>query len=173
MQPVSTVDRISGVGPEVYCVAGEPGPATPEKGVEHRRTKRQQVLKRAQLIFGYSGSVIDCLIIDESPFGVLLETPVMTVVPETVKIRFVGGATFDALRRWATGNKIGLEFMGSQIFDDASRQQRRSIDAVLKKQGVNAAVFMLREARFFNNSELQSAAEDAEITLARLESLLV
>ncbi len=162
----------SDVVPEVFCLVVEPESDAAQKTIEHRRTKRRQVLKRAQLVFGFAGSTIDCLIIDETPFGVLLETPLMTNVPDHVKIRFVGGATFDALRRWATGNKMGLEFVGSQLFDEATLRQRRVIDGVLKTQGVNAAVYMLREVRFFESPELQSAAEAAEIAVARLESLL-
>ena len=177
MPPVDDPDQSSDAMPARYPVIGatavEVAGEAAEKMPELRRARRQQVLKRAQLGFGFLGSTIDCLIIDESPFGVLSETPVMTQVPEHVKLRLASGATFDALRRWTAGNKIGFEFIGSQIHDEATLRQRMVIDGVLRKQGLHAAAFLLRDAKFFNNVELEIAAEAAMVALSRLQSLLL
>ena len=140
--------------------------------VERRRIKRQQVLKRGQLVFGFNGSIIDCLIMNESRYGVQVEVPVMTAMPEHVKLKFVGGASIDALCRWSQGNRIGLEFLGSQIYDETALRRRRTIAVALRNQGVNTAVIMLRDIQYFNNQELQSLAEAAEIAVARLASHL-
>ena len=147
---------------EVYCLVTEPagtGNDRADDAVEKRRARRRQVLKRGQLVFGFGGSTVDCLIIDETTFGVQLETSVMTDLPDNVRVRFVGGATFDALRRWATGNRVGLEFMGSQIYDEVALRRRKAVAVALKNQGVNIAVHMLRDEEFFKNDELRSAAE--------------
>lgn len=141
--------------------------------IDQRRTKRQRVLKMAELVFDTPGTFIDCVVIDESCFGVMLETMVLAEVPERVKIRFVGGPTFSALRRWADGNKVGLEFAGLFPEDEATKRQARAIKNVLKEACVHAAVQMLRELDFFENSELRAAAEEAEIAMAKLESALL
>ncbi len=142
-------------------------------GIEQRRAQRQPVSKMAELVFTFLGKPIECQVIDETRFGVMLETPVMTDVPERMKIRFVGGPTFAALRRWASGNKIGLEFVGLFLEDEVTMGQVRMIRTVLKEVGVHAAVQMLRERDFFQSSQLRTAAEEAEIAIARLESALV
>jgi len=142
-------------------------------GIEQRRTKRQRVSKMAELVFSFRGKPIECQVIDETRFGVMLETPETTDVPERMKIRFVGGPTFAALRRWASGNKVGLEFVGLFLEDEVTMSQVRMIRTVLKEAGVHAAVQMLRERDFFQSSQLRTAAEEAEIAIARLESALV
>ena len=159
-----------GAALEIFCAAAEPGALAPS---EQRRVKRQRVLKMAELVFDPPGTFIDCVVMDESCFGVMLETMEMTQVPERVKIRFIGGPTFSALRRWANGNKIGLEFAGLFPADEATKRQARAVKNVLKEACVHAAVQMLRELDFFENAELRAAAEQAEIAMARLESALL
>ena len=157
-------------GLEIFCRDAQPTSFTPS---EQRRVKRQRVLKMAELVFDPPGTYIDCVVIDESCFGVMLETMVITQVPERVKIRFVGGPTFSALRRWADGNKVGLEFAGLFPGDEATKRQARAVRNVLREACVHAAVQMLRELDFFDNSELREAAEQAEIAMAKLESALI
>ncbi len=166
--PVS--EPADGSALDIFCAVAEPVslPAT-----EKRRAKRQRVLKMAELAFDPPGTFIDCVVIDESCFGVMLETMVRTQVPERVKIRFVGGPTFSALRRWADGNKVGLEFAGLFPDDEATKRQARAVRNVLKEACVHAAVQMLRELDFFENAELREAAEQAEIAMAKLESALL
>jgi hypothetical protein len=126
----------------------------------------------AELVFDPPGTFIDCVVI-EACFGVMLKTLVIAQVSERVKIRFDGGPTFAALQRWADGNKVGLEFAGLFPDDEATKRQARAIKNVLKEACVHAAVQMLRELDFFENSELRSAAEEAEIAVAKLESALL
>jgi hypothetical protein len=169
--------NVSEQGPEIFCVVDNPeaaaAPRRADSGMtDKRRAERQRVLKMAQLVYGIPGTPIECLVIDESRLGVMLETLELADVPERVKIRFIGGPTFAALRRWASGNKIGLEFAGLFPEDEATKRQVGAIKKVLKDIGVHAAVQMLREFDFFENAQLQTAAEDAEIAIARLESAL-
>jgi hypothetical protein len=163
-------EAADGVGLEIFCAVAEAPAFAP---AEQRRAKRQRVLKMAELVFDPPGTFIDCVVIDESCFGVMLETMEITQVPERVKIRFVGGPTFSALRRWADGNKVGLEFAGLFPEDEATKRQARAVKNVLKEACVHAAVQMLRELDFFENAELRAAAEQAEIAIAKLESALL
>ncbi len=142
-------------------------------GFEQRRVKRHRVSKMAELEFDFPGMRVACQVIDESRLGVMLETPAVTPVPERMQIRFVNGPSFAALRRWAVGNKIGLEFIGLFAEDEATLGQVRAIRTVLREVGVHAAVRMLRERDFFQSSQLRTAAEEAELAIARLESALV
>jgi len=96
-------------------------------GIDSRFAARQTVLKRGQLIFGSSGSTIDCIIRDETRFGVLVETAVMTTMPEQIKLRYIGGITLDAICRWAVGTKIGIEFVGLEIDSDINLESTNQI----------------------------------------------
>ncbi len=143
-----------------------------ETGCERRRGRRRRVLKRAQLIFGQAGSTIDCLVLDETPFGVQLETPVMTLVPEHLRIRFAGGETFNAIRLWSIGNRIGLNYVGSRIYDEESLRQRKAVRLTLETQGLPEAVQMLRDLEYFRSDDLRDAAKALELALERLSALL-
>ena len=125
---------------------------------EKRQAKRKRVLRTGKIIFGPCDIVIDCLILDESPHGLLTETSFPSDVPEQVKIKVMGGGTFHATQRWTRGSFIGFEIIGPRIDDNATL--------------VNLAVQSLRRARFFDNDELRSAAEQVEASIARLELLL-
>ncbi|MDQ2763643.1 MAG: hypothetical protein M3Y22_09235 [Pseudomonadota bacterium] len=76
----------------------------------NRRSKRSRVLKSAKIIFGISGSTIDCLVLDETEGGLRVETDVVIQIPENVTIQYRSGAIVPARRRWARGTEIGLEF---------------------------------------------------------------
>jgi hypothetical protein len=137
-----------------------------------RRAKRTRVFKSGKIIFGYTDSTIDCLILDESPHGVRVETTVPTTVPEAVKFRIVGGGTYNAIRRWMLGNSIGFEFVGDRINDDVTLAKMRAIKDVLETRGVAMAVHSLRAEQFFDNIDLQRAAEEADAAVSRLNMLL-
>ncbi len=139
---------------------------------EPRRAKRTRVFKSGKIIFGFSDSTVDCLILDKSPHGVQVETTVPMTVPEEVKFKIVGGGTYHAIRRWTRGNSIGFEFVGSRIHDDVTLAKMRAIKDVLETRGVAMAVHSLRSEKFFDNIELQRAAEEAEAAVSRLNALL-
>jgi hypothetical protein len=96
----------------------------------------------------------------------------MADFPERLRIRFVGGATYDALRHWSVGNRLGLEFLGSQIDDADSLRLRAAARQALKTQGVHAAVRMLQAADFLKSGDMREAAEAAEIAMERFSELL-
>ncbi|MDR3522151.1 MAG: hypothetical protein P4L54_11135 [Acidocella sp.] len=140
---------------------------------EQRRTKRQRVVKSGKIIFGVSDIAIDCLICDETSDGVLVETVTPVVVPLDVKIQLTNGGTFPAARRWALGNKIGFEFVGTRIFDRATITGMAEIYHILQTQGIKQTLLSLRRSRFFDSEEIRKVAEDAEAATLRLEQLLI
>lgn len=139
---------------------------------EHRRSKRHRVLKRGKISFGFGGSTIDCLIIDESGYGVMVETGVPMPVPEQLTIMIDGRAMFPAIRRWAMGNRLGLEFIGPQIHDRVTVERLRVIDNVLEREGLTQALNLLRAAQFYDDKKIRSAAEAAETAVKQLQTLL-
>lgn len=139
---------------------------------ERRRSRRRRVLKRAQLIFGLAGSTIDCLVLDETAFGVQLETPVMSHFPDKLQIRFAGGGIYDAQRLWSTGTKLGLKYVGSRIYDEESLRQRKAVRLALKTQSIAAALHMLRDMDFFKSEALREASVAAELAVMRLSEML-
>jgi len=143
--------------------------ATP---LSRRRVHRRRVLKSGQLRFGFSGSTVDCQILDESPYGLLVETDIRVPVPDQLAIRLDGGGIFHVIRRWDIDKKIGLEFVGPQVVDQATRVRMQSILDILDAHGLTAALDILRAQSFFDNTALRRAAEDAGGAMAKLRILL-
>jgi hypothetical protein len=141
-------------------------------GADQRRAKRERVIKRAKIIYGFSGSTIDCHVLDESPFGLMIETESMVAVPEQLTVRLEDAGMFHVVRRWALGNKIGLELVGPQIIDEATHLRMQSILEILDRQGVGPAMRILRADRFFDNPSLRHAAESADQAVTELRTFL-
>lgn len=140
---------------------------------ENRRVKRRRVVKLGKIIYGISDITIDCLISDETAYGVLVETETPIVVPEEVKIRLVNGGIFPAICRWEMGNKKGFEFIGAREKTNAIFESMQDINDILQIHGVSQAVLSLRRSNFFDNDELRRAADDAEAAIMRLKRLLL
>lgn len=129
-------------------------------------------MKGAKIISGAADAVTECIIRDESPFGVLAVTDQPVALPERVTIKLNSGALLLAVRRWENGNKIGFEFAEIPPDAEPNRQQMRHVRGVLEAQGLHEAIHVLRASRFFNNNALRHAAEDVEAAQRRLEALL-
>jgi hypothetical protein len=139
---------------------------------DRRQSRRNPVIKSAKLIFTLTGAIHNCLVLDESPGGVLVDLGTMVVVPDDVTIQFANGATFLARRRWAAGTKCGLNFTGAQIISHETAIRMKKIADILRAQGLEAAISTLRATRFLDNIELRRAAEDVEAANARFEAAL-
>jgi hypothetical protein len=145
-----------------------------EEMVERRAFSRMPVIKSAKIICGagVGQSVFNCLVLDETATGVLIDLGTLVPLPDEVTLQMGSGATYLARRRWGVGTKAGLEFIGGQIISGEMAQRMNEIAGMLIAQGVVAAVSMLRGARFFDHDELRRAAEEAQAAYHRLETLL-
>jgi len=141
---------------------------------ERRNAARVPVIKSAQITLGagIGQSVYNCLVLDESTTGVLLDIGTMVDLPDELTLQLNGGATYLARRRWASGAKAGLEFLGGQVVSAETAQRMLKIADVLQAHGVTAAVATLRTARFFDHAELRRVAEEAEAAVFRFETML-
>ena len=93
--------------PARSAAVDRPGGHIADPAVESKRLAiREGVLKSAQIIFGQS--VVDCLVLDVSEAGARVRTASITPIPDQVTLRFRGGATFPAVRRWTRGMEIGF-----------------------------------------------------------------
>jgi len=148
--------------------------ATQAAIAERRSASRVPVIKSAKIIVGESPSqsVYNCLVLDESPNGVLVDLGTLIILPAEVMLQIGGGATYLARRRWGVGTRVGLEFMGGQVISGETALRMMKIADVLHTQGVTAAVGTLRGARFFDHVELKKAAEECEAAYHRLEAIL-
>jgi hypothetical protein len=162
----TTKETISRPPPALESSEVQPDPA------DRRRARRNPVIKAAKLIFNAAGSVHNCLVLDESSSGVLVDLGVMIAVPDDVTIQFGNGASFLARRRWTSGTKSGLNFAGAQIVTDEVALRMKRIADILRAQGLEAAIATLRAARFFDNIELRRSAEEVEAANARFEAAL-
>jgi hypothetical protein len=141
-------------------------------GADQRRAKRERVIKRAKIIYGFAGSTIDCHILDESPYGLMIETESMVAIPEQLTVKLEDAGMFHVVRRWALGNKIGLELVGPQIIDEATHLRMQSILEILDRQGIGAAMQILHADRFFDNLDLRHTAETADHAMTELRTFL-
>lgn len=141
---------------------------------ERRRAARISVLKSAKISVGVDGShgVFNCLVLDQSETGVLVELEGFVILPEEVLLQMNSGAIYRARRCWAFGGKAGLAFIGGQVMTEEIMARMRKVGDVLRAHGVTAAVSTLRSARFFDHAELRRVAEAAEAACLRLEAVL-
>jgi hypothetical protein len=139
---------------------------------ERRASPRRPVIRSAKLVFGEANVIYDCLVLDESAGGVMIDLGAMVKVPEEVTIRFNSGGAFPAQRRWAAGTKAGFKFTGGQIVSQETALRMKKAADILEIQGLGPAVQMLRTVRFLDNDELRRAAEDAESAMGRLQAVL-
>jgi hypothetical protein len=138
---------------------------------ERRRAPRSHVIKSARLVFG-DNVVFNCLVLDESTGGVMVDLGAMVKVPEQLTIQFAGGVSHLAERRWMVGTKAGLKFLGGQLITEQTAERMRLLAGILQSQGITAAIQTLRAARFFDNTILREAAEAAEAAHLRFVAVL-
>ena len=141
---------------------------------ERRAGLRRPVIRSAKIFIGPNGAggVFNCLILDQSAAGVLVDMGTLAELPDEVMLQMGGGASYLARRCWAAGTKAGLEFIGGQIVTEETTQRMARIADVLQRQGVSAAVATLRSARFLEHDGLRRIAEAAETAVQRLEAVL-
>ncbi len=144
------------------------------ESVERRHSARLPVIKSGKIIIGNSMSqgIFNCLVLDESESGVLVDLGMLLDLPEELRLQVGNGGTYLARKRWAVGTKAGLEFLGEPMVSEDVWVQMTKIAVQLKHQGVCAAAGTLRGVQFFDNAALRDAAEAAESAYLRLEALL-
>jgi hypothetical protein len=141
---------------------------------ERRNASRIPVIKSAKIIVGgdLNQGVYNCLVLDESATGVLVDLGAMLPLPEAMTLKMTGGATFRARRCWAVGTKAGLAFHGPQSLSPEATQLLRQLRERLPVHGLPVTIAVLRTKRYFENEELRDAAEAAEAAYQRLEAVL-
>lgn len=141
-----------------------------DAGGNKRRAPRSTVLKRAQIVAG--DAVFDCIVVDISESGARVRTATVVPVPERVVLRFAGGTSTPAIRRWTRGVEIGFEFVAGAALRGAAAQRAWAAYESLRDGRMEEAIRLLRAERFFDDEALRQAAEAAEAARARLEAVL-
>lgn len=141
---------------------------------ERRGALRLPVIKSARIVSTADGgqSVYNCLVLDESAAGVLVDLGAMFPLPDEVTLHMTGGASYRARRCWAVGTKAGLAFTGPQTMSGETAEKLAQLGGMLRAQGLPATLAALRAQRFFGNEEVRRAAETAEAAYLRLEAVL-
>lgn len=135
-----------------------------------RHSDRQAVLKIAKLIF--KGSVVDCLVRDQSEAGFRIELAASVPIPEEVVVRFSGGAAYHAVQRWSRGLEIGFTFVGRSSLGAVHQADAWGIYEQLRAGTLDKQFRRLRELRHFDDQELSRLATAAETALQDLEAAL-
>jgi hypothetical protein len=138
---------------------------------ERRRSTRQTVLKRANLIAGEQ--VYDCVVLDSSATGARVSTGSVVPLPDRVELRFPSGASLQAAIRWSRGAEVGLEFVaeGASLRDQAAELAWSAYEQ-LRDGRLDKAMRVLRAENFFDDPSLRVAAIEAEEAYSRLEAAL-
>ena len=137
---------------------------------EKRATDRVTVLKAAKIEWG--NSVVDCLVLEQSPTGVRVSMATPMDVPKQVTVHLRGGAVRQATLRWAFGTEVGFEFCGIAKLDAAAADSALLIFVDLHENGLNEIIARLNQVRFFDDAELTSTALAAQAAMQRLETML-
>ncbi len=142
---------------------------------ERRNAMRVPVIKSAKIVTGGDAgqSVYNCLVLDESPSGVLVDLGAMFNLPEEVSLHMTGGASYKARRCWAVGTKAGLAFTGPQVLSPETVEKLAQLGRMMQAQGLPAAMAALRAQKFFESEDIRRAAESAEAAYHRLETVLL
>ncbi len=138
--------------------APEAAPAPAPFAAERRREKRTRVLKAADLILDKSCYAIHCLILNESPSGAMLETPVVVTLPPTVTLQMSDGALLHGTVRWVKDRQAGIEFMGPRGYGRKSGLRMRLVEEVLQQHPLEQALQILRATKLFDDEELAEVA---------------
>lgn len=141
---------------------------------ERRNAPRVPVIKSAKIITGgeVSQGIYNCLVLDKSPSGVLIDLGAMFNLPEEVTLHMAGGATYKARRCWVVGTKAGLAFVGPQMLSADTVEKLAQLGRMMQLQGLPATLAALRAQHFFESDEVRRAAEAAEAAYHRLEVVL-
>ncbi len=139
---------------------------------ENRRTPRNRVLRRAQLIA--SGTVLDCLVLEVSATGIRLRFGTPLPIPEQATLRLVqDGTSHTVKRRWARGVEAGFELDGSGSVADQDRRTRaQAARQALRAVAPTEAIQILQASWFFGDEEVRRMAEALEAAHARLDAAL-
>lgn len=137
---------------------------------QNRQSDRRAVLKTAKLVFG--DSVVDCLVVDLSENGVRVRLSTVVPIPEQATVQFPGGTSYDAVRRWARGTEIGLEFTGGPQLGTSGRAHAWELYESIRDRGLDLPLRQLRDMRCFDDPELSRIADQAEAGLRELEGAL-
>ena len=141
------------------------------QSTERRRSSRQTVLKRANIIAGEN--VYDCVVLDSSALGARVSTGSFVPLPDQVELRFPSGASLQASIRWSRGAEVGLEFAadGATLREQAAELAWSAYEH-LRDGRLDRALRILQIERFFDDPVLRAAGLEAEEAYARLEAAL-
>lgn len=135
-----------------------------------RSSDRQAVLKTAKLIF--KGSVVDCLLRDQSATGFRVELGAPVPIPDEVVVQFSGGAAYRAVQRWSRGLEMGFTLAGPASLGAVHRAEAWGIYEQVRGGTLDVPFRRLRELRHFDDQELNRLATTAETALQDLEAAL-
>jgi hypothetical protein len=142
---------------------------------ERRNTPRMPVIKSAKIITGstVNQSIYNCLVLDESPSGVLVDLGAVFSLPEEMALHMTCGTSYKARRCWAVGTKMGLAFTGPQMLSANAMEKLAQLGRIMQAQGLPAVMAVLRAQHFFESDEVRRSAEGAEVAYRRLEAVLL
>lgn len=142
--------------------------------LERRAETRRPVIKSAKLLLGseYSQGVINCLVLDETANGVLVDLGTVFVLPEEMVLQMANGASRRVRRRWSAGSRFGLEFTGAPVVSKEAGAQMASHGRALWTQALPLVLAELRAQHFFGDDALRQAAAEAEAAYRKLEQTL-
>ncbi len=133
---------------------------------ERRRKPRQRVLKQGRVSFGFSDSVVECIISNEADLGVMIETETPVNFPEHVKIQINNSGVLSAVVRWTLGTKAGLEFVQSKA-NSAGIEHRKKIQ-LLKAENIRSNMNMLVGEIFLYSDESEMICREIDIIFEKL-----
>jgi hypothetical protein len=136
----------------------------------NRHSEKQENLRKkgrnaATIVPNGADSIFECLVLDETTDGIFVDMGTVVDMPREVIIQCPSGALSRAVRRWASGTKVGFELVGPPIIQDETSLGMQTVSSIIRDRGIVAAIETLRVVRFFDNEALQRMAEAAEFAI--------
>lgn len=134
-------------------------------GKEGRRSQRERVIRRVQMMAG--GRCVDAVMLDVSEHGARLQMSQPGFMPAIFTLRRHDGSATQVVQRWAQNGCMGVEFVPEAKAPTVSG--RREVTAVRDHlAAATEALRVLGRAANFGDEEVRGAGRDLGASIDRL-----
>jgi hypothetical protein len=120
----------------------------------------------------FNNSVVDCIIVDQSPGGVRISTDVQMPFPKQVIVELRSGERWSAMLRWQQGLESGFQYETFAGLSEEFRQDALDLYDKVYRTGIFDVLQQLDRKGCFGNADLKAATKSADESLRGLISLL-
>lgn len=140
-----------------------------QSGREARRSARERVIRRVQLVA--DGRSMDGVMLDVSEHGARLQLSQPGYMPAIFMLRRHDGTAIQVVQRWAINGRMGVEFVNDMkpVVAAGRHDLERIRDGL---QAAREALVVLGRAEHFGDEEVRAAGRDLGASVDRMARAL-